>query len=67
MVNRHGERRSEMVKVHFIGGDSLVVDGVDASGLEQALTDPNGVLLVRHDGKPVLLAVRAIAAVVILG
>jgi hypothetical protein len=56
-----------MVKVHFIGGESLVVSGADASTLEAALADPDGVLRVTHDGKPVLLAVRAIAAVVILG
>jgi hypothetical protein len=55
-----------MVKIHFIGGENLVVDVADPASLAAALRDPDGVLEVTHDGRPLVLAVRAIAAIALL-
>jgi hypothetical protein len=55
-----------MVKIHFIGGEDLVVDVADPDGLARSIADPDAVIEVGHDGKRVFLAARAIAALVIM-
>ena len=55
-----------MVKIHFIGGENLVITAPDPSVFSGALNDPNGVLEVTHDGKQIFLAVRAIVAIVVM-
>jgi hypothetical protein len=58
--------RQLMVKIHLVGGENLVVEIADPSGVRSALKDPNDVIEVTHDGKSVLIPVRAIAAFVFL-
>lgn len=53
-----------MVKIHLVGGEALVVQIADVAALPQLLRDPDGVLQVTYDGRPVLIPVRAVAAVV---
>ena len=55
-----------MVKIHFIGGENIVVEAADPQALVAGLRDPDGVLEVRHDGKRLFLASRAVAAIVLL-
>ena len=56
-----------MVKIHLVGGENLVVQVPDVSALPRLLADPNAVLQVTYDGKPVLIPVRAVAAIVQMG
>lgn len=55
-----------MVKIHLIGGENFVVSVADTSSLAALLTDPNGVLEVDFDGRPLLVPVRGVAGVVLM-
>ena len=55
-----------MVKIHFVGGENLVVELVDPEAFRARLEDSGGTVEVTHDGKVVVLRVEAIAAVVFL-
>ncbi|HUW01244.1 MAG TPA: hypothetical protein VMW08_02710 [Acidimicrobiales bacterium] len=56
-----------MIKIHFVGGENLVVEVADTDGFRRALENPEGLIEVTHDGKSVLVRVQAIAAVVFIG
>jgi hypothetical protein len=53
-----------MVKIHLVGGEAIVVEIANVAALPELLRDPDAVLQVTYDRKPVLIPVRAIAAVV---
>ncbi len=55
-----------MIKMHFVGGDNLVVDVADADAFRKALENPKGLIEVTHDRKTVLVRVEAVAGVVFL-
>lgn len=55
-----------MIKIHLIGGENIVAQVADPSSLADLLADPNGVLRVDFDGKPLLVPVRGVAAIVLM-
>jgi hypothetical protein len=55
-----------MIRIHFVGGENLVVEVADAEEFRKALENPEGLIEVTHDGKSVLVRVEAVAGAVFL-